>query len=484
MHRFRRTSLFKKLLAFYLVILVVSFYFMIAEGRELIYDQVQAETLMSLQGAADRLIAASLNTDVYTVSTIRGLRSQFEMAAEASNSQILIIRQDGDIILDTSLSVGSPAYYHNDYNVIEHGESAFLHRDHTYSYTIGGYLSTPSLCVSRPLKRSSYFDGFLIFAQSDSVINNRSDYYYNLFETLYFIVMGLLLLTYVGVYLFCFMPLRKIRNGAKDFAIGRDNPPIVIRSHDEYGELAQTLNVIGGELSKFDEYQRSFLSNISHDFRSPLTSIRGYLQAMLDGVIEPDEQEKYLKIILSETERLTKLTGGIMDINTLDKDHIFLQIAPFDIHKTISSITDTLTGTATSRKITYRKNLHADGLPLYVDGDSAKIYQVIYNLLDNATKFSHEGGIVEVTTTLKRGKVLISVKDTGIGIPKEDLGKIFDRFYKSDLSRGKDKTGTGLGLSICKEILQAHKQTIDVVSTEGGGTTFTFGLPVASTPPA
>ena len=491
-HIFGKTTLIKKLLAFYLVIVVVSFYFMIAFGQSYVYNQVLEETAHSLKGAAGRLVNSVLATTRYDEEKLLEMRTSFDVAAKASNCQILIIREDGDIILDTEKYVSEPYY-----NVIKNNQAEFLHQRQAYDYTLGGYLSMSCLCINTPLRHSELFHGYLVFAYGDSLITNRSDYYYSILLTVYYIVIGLLLLTYIGLYFFCFIPLKKLRAGSKDFAIGRDNPPIIIHSNDEYGEMAQTLNVLGKELSKFDEYQRKFLSNISHDFRSPLTSIKGYLQAFKDGVIPADEADKYIDIIISETERLTKLTNQIIDLNSYDKDNILLDITSFDIHETIHRSIDTLQGLAIKRHIGFYTDLYTGTSsdksvseagrffgqqgwePLYVDGDKEKIHQVLVNLMENAIKFSYEDTAIHIRTSVKENKVFISVRDMGIGIPKDDLNSIWDRFYKSDHSRGKDKSGTGLGLSICREIISAHKETIDVVSTEGAGSTFSFGLPLS-----
>ena len=242
--------------------------------------------------------------------------------------------------------------------------------------------------------------------------------------------------------------------------------------------MAKTLNVIGAELSKFDEYQRKFISNISHDFRSPLTSIQGYVQAMKDGVIPADNQEKYLDIILYETERLTKLTSNLIDMNNYDRDNIMLEQEAFDIHEAVKMTCESLEGTASNKKITFTYNF-CEPEELLVYADKQKILQVLRNLCDNAIKFSHEESEICLHTFTKGEKVFISIKDSGIGIPREDLNLIWDRFYKTDLSRGKDKLGSGLGLAICREIINAHKQTIDVVSTVGVGSEFVFTLPKA-----
>ena len=472
-HIFGKTTLIKKLLAFYLVIVVVSFYFMLAVGRSYIYKQVLEETTTSLQGAADRLVRSGITGENFTAKSLKKLTPSFDVAAKAANCQILIIQDNGDIIIDTEQKTKAPYY-----NVLTHGQSSFLHEAATYDYTIGGYLSTPCLCISTPLYRSKNFHGYLVFAHSNSFITNRADFYYNILLNVYYIVIGLLLLTYIGLYFFCFIPLKKLRAGSKDFAIGRDNPPIIIHSNDEYGEMAETLNVLGEELSKFDEYQRKFLSGISHDFRSPLTSIHGYLQAFRDGLIPPEEADHYYDILLAETDRLTKLTNQIIDLNSYDRDNILLTITPFDIHETIHRVIDALDGRAVSHNINYITELANDGKELIVRGDAEKIHQVLFNLMENALKFSPDNSYITVRTSVKKGKVFVSIRDTGIGIPKNDVNSIWDRFYKSDHSRGKDKTGTGLGLSICKSIMTAHKEMIDVVSTEGVGSTFTFRLPL------
>ena len=185
-------------------------------------------------------------------------------------------------------------------------------------------------------------------------------------------------------------------------------------------------------------------------------------------------QERYLKIIAFESERLEKLTRSLLTLNELDMKKRMMHIQRFDINDTIKNTAATFEVICTSRQI--RLELLLSGHELYVRADMEQIQQVLYNLLDNAIKFSNDNSSVQIETTVKSGKVFVSVKDYGTGIPKESLGKIWDRFYKIDASRGKDRKGTGLGLSIVKEIINAHNQNIDVISTEGVGTEFIFTL--------
>lgn len=308
-----------------------------------------------------------------------------------------------------------------------------------------------------------------------SIAPSRIKYYFSILDTSLFLMGAILGAAFLIIYAMNTVPLRRLCQAAKRFSINRTNPPIHLHTHDEYQELAEALNLIGNDLNNFDEYQRAFISNISHDFRSPLTSIRGYAQAMLDGTIPYEAQEKYLNIILSETERLTNLTSNLLELNSFNRESVLLDVTNFNIHETILQTVNTLEGTAAKKGITFVLDFNVQK-ELIVNADEGKIHQVLYNLIDNAVKFSHHNSEVRIGTQKKGEKIFVSVKDSGIGIPKDSLNKVFDRFYKTDISRGKDKRGTGLGLSISKEIINSHNQTINVVSTEGVGTEFVFTL--------
>jgi signal transduction histidine kinase len=185
--------------------------------------------------------------------------------------------------------------------------------------------------------------------------------------------------------------------------------------------------------------------------------------------------DKYLKIVLNETERLTKLTNSLLSLNNLNTRGMHLDISDFDINAVIKNTAATFEGTCKAKRI--RIKLVLCGERLFVTADMGKIQQVLYNLIDTAIKFSEQGSDIKLETSEKNDTVFVSVKDSGIGIPKESQKLVFDRFYKTDLSRGKDKKGTGLGLAITKEIINAHHENINVISTVGVGTEFIFTLP-------
>ena len=244
------------------------------------------------------------------------------------------------------------------------------------------------------------------------------------------------------------------------------------------GYLSASLNYMAAQLKDMEDYQKKFIANVSHDFRSPLTSIKGYVEAIVDGTIPQELQGKYLNIILFETERLTDLTKDLLTLNEFDTKDLLLDKTNFNLHDTIKHTAASFEGTCTSKKISIE--LLFDPRIQNVFADRGKIQQVLYNLLDNAIKFSNPDSSIVLETTERNGKVFVSVKDSGIGIPKKSLTKVWERFYKSDLSRGKDKKGTGLGLAIVKEIIQAHGENINVISTEGVGTEFIFSLTKSS----
>lgn len=271
-----------------------------------------------------------------------------------------------------------------------------------------------------------------------------------------------------------YRPLSRIIMAAAMYTFDDESEPISYSSNDELGNLSASLNYLHEAVCNSGEYQRQFISNVSHDFRSPLTSIKGYVEAMLDGTIPPEMQEKYLGIVLGETERLNKLTEGLLTLNTFDDHGVYLDFTIFDL---VQVIRDSV---ASFEVISGQKNISIDTAfsspVIQVRADLSKIQQVLYNLIDNAIKFSEHGSSIQIEANGQSRRVYVSVKDHGDGISRENLPKIWDRFYKTDSSRGRDKKGTGLGLSIVKEIIRAHDQNINVISTEGVGSEFVFTL--------
>ena len=360
-----------------------------------------------------------------------------------------------------------------DFNPAEAGNSQYLTGDYH------GYFQEDVITVIAPVIHGYSPAGYLLVHKSLDYVNEVQG-----------ILMRAALITLLVIYLlsfiillalefFVYRPLRKITEAATQYASGNLDYEIPVRTEDEMGYLSASLNYMSSQLRDMEDYQKKFVDNVSHDFRSPLTSIKGYVEAMADGTIPPEMQKKYLGIILFETERLTDLTQDLLTLNEFDSKNLLLNKENFDIHEMIKNVAASFEGTCTQKKISIELLFASKQMEVFAD--KRKIQQVLYNLLDNAIKFSDPESTVTIETTERGEKVSISVKDYGIGIPRSALGKIWERFYKTDLSRGKDKKGTGLGLAIVKEAIQAHGENISVVSTEGVGTEFIFTLPRAQT---
>lgn len=453
----------------YILLGVLGFLLVTYVGSHLLENRLEKSISADMYQTAHRIAENNLVSHNITSSNMEEIRNNLSLAANYPDTIIWIINSNGQIILSTRKDI-SPD---NPINLEGFNPASW---DSNY-YQISdfyGYFPETHLSTIAPITEDMTTRGYVAihYLMSD-LYQNRS--------TLLWIIQILYILTYLGVALLFFWyircirrPFQEITKGASEFANGNLSYQIPVDSENELGYLAKNLNYMADKLNRNGEYQRQFISNISHDFRSPLTSIKGYVEAMIDGTIPVEMQEKYLKIISYEAERLEKLTRGLLTLNELDIQKRMLHIQPFDINSVIKATAASFEGSCTSRNILLE--LILSGKELMAQADMEQIQQVLYNLLSNAIKFSPDNSTITLETTEKNGKIFVSVKDHGIGIPKASLQKIWERFYKIDRSRGKDQKGTGLGLAIVKEILHAHGQHINVISTEGVGTEFIFTL--------
>lgn len=271
-------------------------------------------------------------------------------------------------------------------------------------------------------------------------------------------------------------PINMMNKAAKKMSGGNFNTRIKIKNEDEIGQLAESFNNMSSELGKLEELRSAFIANISHDFRSPLTSIRGFVQAILDGTIPPEMHEKYLNVVLDETTRLTNMTNNILHLTKMEAKQITLERRNFDINEVLRKVLIGMEQKINQKEIQVEMILSDE--KLFVNADLEQIQRAIYNLVDNAVKFVGSGDSIFIETAVVKKKAHISIIDTGPGIEEASLNKIFDRFHKGDSSRGVDKKGTGLGLAIVREIIRQHGEEISVASRAGEGTAFTFTLPI------
>ena len=405
--------------------------------------------------------------------TLKDIQEHLATFDSYLKSPIWIIDAKGNILIN---SRGGTDDEHPetipDFDIISFGTSYYQTGD--FFHTLPGEYLT----VYAPININYKVRGYVLIHQQISQVNRYSDGFINIsYVSLLIIFLCSFLL--LGVFTcIIYVPVQRISRIAKSYSSGNFEPKVTVHSNDEIGYLAASITYMASELQTLEDDQRKFIANVSHDFRSPLTSIKGYIEAIMDGTIPPEMQEKYLNIILTETERLNKLTQSMLELNKYGSHgKAILDVSSFDLNTIIKNTALSFEGTCMQKRISFELILTEE--TLFVTADMSKIQQVLYNLSDNAIKFSSDGSAITIETTERNDKVFVSVKDSGIGIPKDRIHKLWERFYKTDLSRGKDKKGTGLGLAIVKDIISAHNENINVISTEGVGTEFIFTLPLA-----
>ena len=298
---------------------------------------------------------------------------------------------------------------------------------------------------------------------------------------------GLLLMTAFVVLMISFMassittmrqikPIREMAQATRQYAEGDfDIRMNDYGREDEIGELAASFNNMAESLQQTERQRREFIANISHELKTPMTTIAGYTDGILDGTIPPENEKQYLQIISNESRRLSRLVRRMLDVSQLQVMDPLRNGSHFDICESMRRVLISMEKKINDRHLDVDADIPDE--PILVLGDNDMITQVIYNLLENAAKFAREGSTLYLGVAMMDGKARVMVRNVGDTIPAEELPLLFERFHKSDKSRSEDKDGYGLGLYIVKTILQQHKEEINVTS-ENGVTTFTFSLRV------
>lgn len=296
------------------------------------------------------------------------------------------------------------------------------------------------------------------------------------------VVIGIAL---IAAFLFSFgisrrisKPLYEMNQAAEELAKGNFDQRIAVTDRGEIGQLTRTFNMMAEALKKYEDTRSSFVGNVSHELKSPLTAIQGFIQGMLDGTIRQEEQKDYLEIVLSEARRMNTLIIDLLDLVRIESDQFPMDMTVWDINELIRRCIINFISKIEDKRIDLSVNIPEEKAEVRADQD--RIMQVVTNLLDNAVKFCDEGGSIKIWTYVsKNGKVNVNISNTGKTIPQEDMKYIFDRFFKVDKSHNRKVPGTGIGLSIVKEIINRHDEKIWVNSQPGLGTVFTFTLALA-----
>ncbi len=346
---------------------------------------------------------------------------------------------------------------------------------------LNGFLPTELLVYSLQLVHSTAVCGYVFVCSEQS---NVASFAGDFMRTVSAASLLLLTVTLIAVYFISkrmIKPIREMSAVAGDFAKGKFDVRIPVRGRGELSELAIAFNNMALSLENTEQIRRDFIANISHELRTPMTSIAGFVDAMREGVIPEEKHDHYLEVISGEVKRLSRLVSSLLDITRIQAGEYKLHKTEFDICETARRIILSDEQRLVAKKLDVEFRCDEERMMVYADPDA--VHQVLYNLCDNAIKFSKEGGKWRVSVLHSVEKIFVSVFNEGEGIPEQELPFVFGRFYKEDKSRALDQSGLGLGLYISKAILDAHGEEIWVKSESGSNCEFVFTLSKATAVP-
>ena len=323
----------------------------------------------------------------------------------------------------------------------------------------------------KPIYSNKQLDGYIIMVDNEPINEKRTILIIWISIILAVIVAGAIVKYFAQ--LLVVEPIEDINNAAKRLAKGNVQERVKVVGKNEIGELAESFNRMAQSIEQSDNIRKEFISNVSHELRSPITSIKGFIGGILDGVIPRDKENYYLKIVYDEIDRLARLVNDLLDISAMESGKFNLHISEFDINQTISLCILNLENKIQTKGLNVKAIFHEKRC--FAIGDRDRILQVMTNLLENAIKYSEDNGQIEVNISTKGEKIFVSIFNSGDILSENDLNNIWDRFYKSDKSRT-NKSSTGLGLPIVRLILSQHNQDIWVENVEDKGVRFIFTL--------
>ena len=462
-------SLYTKFVLGYLLFGLLGFVLIATFSSHMTHEYLVRERSDAMYDEANLL--ASTYSDIYQGKTISldTANPQLEAVSTYLGASAWVLDHKGAVVAETS-----PASHSG--KTIEGFDPTVTGNK---SYIIGdffGMFPGETLSVLAPITGNFNTYGYVVLHMPMERILDSQNQILNIVYITAAIIFFLSLIILLVFTRTVYFPLKKITAGAMEYAGGNLDHTIKVKTNDEMGYLADTLNYMSSELGKMEEYQKSFIANVSHDFRSPLTSIKGYLEAILDGTIPPENERQYLQIISDESRRLSRLVRRMLDVSQLQAIDPLRNGNHFDVCESMRRVLISMEKKINDRHLDVEADIPDE--PILVLGDNDMITQVIYNLLENATKFAREGSTLYLGVTTIDGKARVTVRNEGDTIPAEELPLLFERFHKSDKSRSEDKDGYGLGLYIVKTILTQHKEKITVTS-ENGVTAFTFTMQMA-----
>ncbi len=402
------------------------------------------------------------------------------LAVNDENMLIFIADQNGQVIHyggAEKVSISSEANSNGTgrYFVSDEVE-ALLESGRAVSFTdnMQGFFRLTHAYYAIPLYSDGEFVGSVFVVSGDTDVDALVE---TMNSTVVMAVLWITLASLIVVYFTSerfLSPIRDMSRAARSFANGQLDARVNVVGRDEVAELAEAFNNMAASLQTQEDMRRTFLANVSHDLRTPMTTISGFIDGILDGAIPPEQHEYYLGIVASEVRRLSRLVSQLLDISRLEAGERKFVPVIYDICEQGREIIINNVQRLEDKKLDVRFECDSDNM--YVVADKDAVHQVFYNICDNAIKFSRDGGVYEIKIHEEDSKINVSVYNEGQGISADDLPYVFERFYKSDKSRGMDKSGVGLGMYISRTVMEAQGEKIYVESEQGKWCRFTFTL--------
>ncbi len=351
--------------------------------------------------------------------------------------------------------------------------------------TLSDIYSDDHFIVGIPIMAKNEFneDEIVAFVFAASSAQSVKAFRSDVVRVVAIVIIAAAAVSLIAVYMITYQqvrPLRQMAHTVARFATGDYGARVRYKSNNEVGQLAQAFNEMAEAIAASEKMHRSFIANVSHELKTPMQTISGFIDGILDGTIPPDKQSQYLRIVSTETKRLARLVRSMLSLSRIDSGEMKLNVSKFNITDTVFTTLLSFEQKIDEKRIEIlgMEDLHQ----MYVRGDQDLIHQVVYNLVENAVKFTNEGGYIKIRIRQRANDIYVTIRNSGMGIPSTDLAHIFDRFYKTDKSRSQDKTGVGLGLYIVKTIITLHGGKIEARSEEGSHCEFEFYLPVSGPP--
>ena len=444
---------------------------MLMTGRAFLVREQQK----SLYASADEVKA--LSEVMYAQGELNSLELRMVLAAVSScnNTHIFLCDENGVVLTSSDMSRVSPYIG----AVLSENVVRELRAQETYETvgTLDGFYESAHYVVTEPILSPRGATAGYVFVTYEAAGFMQA--WSGFILTYMLIAVGVLALALILQFIYSrrmARPLLEMASAADRFARGDYSARISRYDEpDEIGVLTQAFNAMAESLSRTESRRSEFVANVSHELRTPMTAIAGFADGLLDGTIPASEERRYLETISSETKRLSRLVRSMLDMSRL-QDGASVHMERFDLSELVVQTVLNFEERVTEKRLEMELNLPEDSI--YALGDVDALTRVVYNLVDNAVKFSDEGGTLTVAVWKENGLAYTSVRNQGPTIPRDELPLIFDRFHKSDASRSQDRDGVGLGLYMARSIIAAHGQNIFVTS-ENGETTFTFTLALA-----